>query len=310
MRKKTVFLSVVVALIVLVAGLLAFRQISLRVAANRFSDSMLLFSTGNRTVFSYSFPRIERFIGDDECMYYLDPQAQVMDSIPPPPEGEYELSCCSPDGEHIAFLARNSNEFTTVPIPQNHVPELRAYTMARNRIYVLERRTQELFKVHDDCDFSPPSWSPDSRALIFGSGGHIYRFHLESRKTELLREGTLPSLSPDGNRLAYFAHGKLCWGNLSLEAPEHEYAYRTLLQSRLDPSFIYSPEPFVLWSPDGEYLLMAHYGESGFSLDIPFPFIHFGGWAKIFIIDADTENVVYEDKEESFHNRVVWVPRS
>ena len=309
MRKGRAFLSVVVALILLIVGVVVVRQVSFRLAARKFSDSMLLFSVGGRMVFSYSFPQIEQFLGENRCIYYLDPQAQLLEPIPPPPEGSYEISSCSPDGNYIAFLAKNSKEFTTVFVPQNHIPELRVYTMARNRIYVFERETQESFKVHDDCDSSPPSWSPDSQVIVFSSGGHIYQFHIEGRRTESLREGTLPSLSPDGKKLAYFAHGRLCWGSLSSEQPEHVFDYRKLVQSRMDPSLIYSLEPFVLWSPDGNYLVMAHYGEGAFSFEIPFPYIHFGGWDKIFIIDADTEKIVYRDKLESFHNRIAWVPR-
>ncbi len=120
----------------------------------------------------------------------------------------------------------------------------------------------------------------------------------------------MPSLSPDGKKLAYFAYGKLSWGNLSSEAPEHEYAYHKLLQSRLDPSLIYSPEPILLWSPDGNYLMMAHYGEGEFNLEIPFPYIDLSGYNKIFIFDADTEKIVYKDKLPYFQAGIAWVPRN
>ena len=224
-----------------------------------------------------------------------------------PPVGKYELLSLSPNGNYFAFVIEDQTRQSGMSIPLKHIPEMRVAPMKKFRLCIFDKETKEFFEVHADCDYSEVSWLPDSESFLFGSAGTIYRFWLKDRQTEPLREGTLPSLSADGAKLAYFAHGKLRWGGLASKEPEHVFTYRKLMKSWIPfDSFTYSPEPVLLWSPDSSYLMIAQYGEGGISFKISFPFIHLLGWDKIFILDAEKDTVIYKNKLPSFGNRIVW----
>lgn len=97
-----------------------------------------------------------------------------------------------------------------------------------------------------------PNWTPDGRALIYNSRGHIWRFDLATRVSQKIPSGFVDQcnndhvLSPDGTKIAVSHHTKEDSQSriyiLPVEGGDPE------LITPLAPSYLHG------WSPDGKTL--------------------------------------------------------
>jgi Tol biopolymer transport system component len=231
----------------------------------------------------------------------------------------------SPDGSHLAAVKSlmsydipEEDRKKLAPEKEIHIPE-RGKPFIISDLYLFTMSTREYLKIDEGVDYWRPYWSPDSRGIVYGARGSIYKFSMDSQKSELLREGSFPALSPDGIQIAYFLKGRLCWGTLFREQPEHTFEYKKITASapwrEANAAHWGTIDPLVLWSPDGKYLLFSYSGEFKFSLinqywagPIPM-FMTDEVWSKIYILDAATEKIIYRDRIPGHNGRIIWVPK-
>lgn len=115
-----------------------------------------------------------------------------------------------------------------------------------------------------DTVFEAPNWTRDGRALIYNSGGHLFRFDLETKILEQIDTGSVVRnnndhvISFDGSRLAISSHAG---------AEQHSCVFTVPLQGG-QPQQITPTGPSYLhgWSPDGKYLVYT--GQRGGQFDI------------------------------------------
>lgn len=101
--------------------------------------------------------------------------------------------------------------------------------------------------------FEAPNWTRDGRALVFNSGGHLYRFDLQTRVPVLIDTGDVARsnndhvLSFDGSMLAISSHA----------APDFHSRVYTVPLAGGQPRLVTPDGPSYLhgWSPDGRFLV-------------------------------------------------------
>ncbi len=134
-----------------------------------------------------------------------------------------------------------------------------------SRLEILDAASghRQIVYSRDDV-FEAPNWTRDGKALIFNSGGRLFRFDLEKRTPALIDTGAVIHnnndhvLSFDGSLIAISSHA----GN---EA--HSLVYTVPLGGG-QPKQITQTGPSYLhgWSPDGKYLVYT--GQRGGVFDI------------------------------------------
>jgi Tol biopolymer transport system component len=110
---------------------------------------------------------------------------------------------------------------------------------------------------HTLCDIGDPRWLPNGQGILapwgcINDASSLTRFGLDGSMTPLVREATVPSFSPDGAKLLYFAR------------PSTEYGYSSYSgilfvadadgsdpQAITADSAVYVPAG---WSPDGQWI--------------------------------------------------------
>jgi len=103
----------------------------------------------------------------------------------------------------------------------------------------------------DDC-IEAPNWTPDGKALIYNSNGHMYRIDLETRETRQIDTGYADNcnndhvLSADGTQLAV-SHGTREDGKSRIYTLPVTGGVPRLI-TPLAPSYLHG------WSPDGKTL--------------------------------------------------------
>ena len=103
----------------------------------------------------------------------------------------------------------------------------------------------------DDC-IEAPNWTPDGKALIYNSNGHMYRIDLETKETQQIDTGYVDNcnndhvLSADGTQLAV-SHGTREDGKSRIYTLPVTGGVPRLI-TPLAPSYLHG------WSPDGKTL--------------------------------------------------------
>jgi TolB protein len=104
-----------------------------------------------------------------------------------------------------------------------------------------------------DDVFEAPNWMRDGKALIFNSGGHLYRFDLATKTHTLIHTGDVVNnnndhvLSFDGRMLAISSHNNESWHSLVYTVPVQGGQPKQI--TPVGPSYLHG------WSPDGRFLV-------------------------------------------------------
>jgi tricorn protease len=140
----------------------------------------------------------------------------------------------SPDGKSIAFISDRSG---------------------RQEIYLVDPDGRNLRKITDlDTDKSPIVWSPDSKALVFGSTDKkLYYFTLADGKTSVITSSDLaqprsPAFSPDGKWVTFTKQDATLRNHVHI-APVAGGQERHIT----DDSLAFS-EGSAVWTADGKYI--------------------------------------------------------
>lgn len=125
---------------------------------------------------------------------------------------------------------------------------------SRLEILDVESGAREIIYETNDV-FEAPNWTLDGKALIFNSGGRLYRFDLETRTPTLIDTGDVVHnnndhvLSFDGKMLAISSHS---------EREHHSLVYTVPVEGG-QPKLVTPTGPSYLhgWSSDGKYLVFT-----------------------------------------------------
>jgi TolB protein len=149
------------------------------------------------------------------------------------------------------------------PAAADFVP-YRDYIGSRLELLDLETGKREIVHTAPDS-LQAPNWTTDGKALIYNSGGLLYRFDLATRTTEVLDTGFADNnnndhvLSFDGTRLAISHH--------SIEHDFRSIVY-TLPATGGTPrqATLFGPSYLHGWSPDGRFLVYTAERDSDFDI--------------------------------------------
>lgn len=161
----------------------------------------------------------------------------------------------SPDGKKIAFVAGNRIAYAG---DRPHI----------GKLYVIDIDNPVPKKIVDiSVSAGHPSWSPDSKRIIFASSdGVIMTVNLDGTDLRRITSGFAPSWSPDGEKIAF--HDKGCiyivdknGENRKKVASNHSW---------------YAPSRFdvgITWSPDGRFILYLSQGRIQYLISMTSTFI-------------------------------------
>ncbi|MBI2678247.1 MAG: DPP IV N-terminal domain-containing protein [Candidatus Koribacter versatilis] len=109
-------------------------------------------------------------------------------------------------------------------------------------------------------------WAPDSKHLLFDSGGQLWLYSLASGTAVVVGSGDDPKFSPDGTRIAYVKQHNLFVRDLksNKEKALTKDSDENLLNGEVD--WVYAEELDVrsnyFWSPDGKRIVFLQMNES------------------------------------------------
>ena len=144
------------------------------------------------------------------------------------------------------------NVLITVPARADFVP-YRDYIGSNLEILDIESGSRKILHRSPDS-IQAPNWTPDGKALIYNSGGRLYRFDLSKKTPALLDTGFAASnnndhvLSFDGKMIGISHHSK---------EDQNKSIIYTLPVGGGTPQRVTAKGPSYLhgWSPDGEFLV-------------------------------------------------------
>jgi dipeptidyl-peptidase-4 len=109
-------------------------------------------------------------------------------------------------------------------------------------------------------------WAPDSRHLLFDSGGKLWLYALADGKAQMLGQGDDPKFSPDGGRIAFVREHDL-WVRELASGKEKQLTKdgsENLLNGEVD--WVYAEELDVrsnyFWSPDGKQIVFLQMNQT------------------------------------------------
>ncbi|HWQ11985.1 MAG TPA: hypothetical protein VNL77_04255 [Roseiflexaceae bacterium] len=167
------------------------------------------------------------------------------------------LFVCAHD-EAILETARFSNVRVVVPAASERAP-------LASRLEIVEVTNGHRRIVHTSSElFEAPNWTPDGAALIYNSGGRLYRFDLAERTAALIDTGDVTRNNND--HVLSFDGATL--GISSSSAEENVSIIYTVPVGGGTPRRVTARGPSYLhgWSPDGRYLVYT--GLRGGDFDI------------------------------------------
>ena len=182
----------------------------------------------------------------------------------------------SPDGKRIVFMSNRDGHL------RDDIPGISTY-----EIYVMDADGGNPQNLTNDLnDDRNPSWSPDSKRIVFSSArdgnfigelgitSEIYLMDADGgnqqRLTENRKNDRSPVWSPDGKRIAFASDRKGDFENYEIYVMDADGGnQQKLTNNRFDDS---SPS----WSPDGKRIVFYSNREGNF---------------EIYVMDADGENL-------------------
>ena len=151
----------------------------------------------------------------------------------------------------------------TVPASDEFVP-YRDYIGSNLEILDVESGNRKII-YRDSGSIQAPNWTPDGKALIYNSGGRLYRFDLARKMPAVIDTGFATSNNND--HVLSFGGGMLGISHHSREDQNKSIIYTLPVQGGT-PKRVTSKGPSYLhgWSPDGKFLVYT--GERDGEFDI------------------------------------------
>jgi Tol biopolymer transport system component len=189
----------------------------------------------------------------------------------------------APDGRRIAFASHNAAERPTpantsirlVPVEGGEVTTLATQSShpvwspdgsrlavygAGDHIFTIDARTGQGVQLTQGHGYNP-SWSPDSRRLIFDDRSDLYIINNDgtglTRLTGSAADEIQPAWSPDGQRIAFVSNGE---GNNEIYVMS--LAETNSVRLTHHPADDLSP----VWSPDGTQIIFATHRDGNWEI--------------------------------------------
>ncbi len=139
----------------------------------------------------------------------------------------------SPDGRQIVFNSDHDGD-------------------GRSELYIMGADGSHLHQVSKgNGDYRNAHWSPDGRELVFTINfGQIHIMNTDGSQERWLSDGFTPSLSPDGNRVLYYAYTQS-------EVDEDVFAFDLISKQIIDLTANPAIDWGAIWSPDGQQIAFA-----------------------------------------------------
>jgi TolB protein len=171
------------------------------------------------------------------------------------------LFVCSHE-DNVLEKAIFHNVQIVVPVKEDFDRDKDPFGSRLEILHVASGHRQVIY--HRDDVFEAPNWTRDGKALIFNSGGRLYRFDLQTKKPALIDTGDIVRnnndhvLSFDGSMLAISSHNGEDYHSLIYTAPLEGGPPKLVTQS--GPSYLHG------WSPDGKYLVYTAFRNGDFDI--------------------------------------------
>ncbi len=194
----------------------------------------------------------------------------------------------SPDGKKIVFWGDYNEKIKS------------------KNMYLFEIEENKLTLLQQDATYAetafPPSWSPDSRQLVYSSlEGHVTIIDIYDSKIRKLIAGDAPSWSPDGKTIIFregISYFRTLPDKKTTEYYVEGYKYYAIEPNGGDKKFLfdgksrfweaggnaYAP---VVWSPDSKYFLFYKPYDS---------LVKGPNNARIYIMDFEKNNIYFVKK--------------
>jgi Tol biopolymer transport system component len=157
------------------------------------------------------------------------------------------------------FVSQNEQAYfdnvrIIVPAPEDYVFSYISRDLLGSQLEILDVVSGQRRTIYSSAlPFEAPNWTPDGKALIYNSGGRLYRFDLAGRTPEVIDTGFATHnnndhlLSFDGTMLGISHHSEQDGGNAIVYVlPVNGGTPRRVTER--GPSYLHG------WSPDGRFL--------------------------------------------------------